>query len=532
MGEDAAVPHCQPGEPKKPSPNPAMPAAVHRPSLTRQLVVPLALLSLALTTAMLGLGWWQMTRQLESQLLQRARIIARTVSFSAGSADSREEMSRLNHMLVSGGDVELTALVGMDPKRLMITSTARWQGRLVDALLADEIDPRAVDALQAHRDYAGLNRPLARFYYVGPLEIDRPPPLRDAQVLVVLNVRPLQEQIAGSLQMLFAGLALLGLLGLTGFAWLVRARVIRPLSTLAEVFSRSDADAPAPEPNRRAAREIAALGEALTTVFGQVRDLNRDLEQRVRDRTAELVASLDRERELGRLRTNFIGMVSHEYRNSLATILSSAQIMERYRDRLPEAERARHLGQITGSCARLASLVEDVLLYSRSESGRIEVRFGPIDLAAVCRAEVAEAARQAGDGAGRLVFSGEAEGAAMSDEQLLHHVLSNLLGNALKYSSSDRPVELQLRREGEAAVFTVRDRGIGIPADELPRLGEAFRRGRNAAEYPGSGLGLVMVRRCLDLLGGTLELASVAGQGTVATVTVPVFRAVENGGEA
>jgi signal transduction histidine kinase len=505
-----------------------MAVSAPRLTLTRQLLGPLVLLVVTLAAAIIGLGWWQMTRQLEAQLLQRARTIARTLQSSGEAANSREEMTRLSRTLVAGGDVELVAVAGQEPQRLLVASRLAWQGRRLDELPPAEVDPAAVRALQQGREYARLAGGSARFCFVGPLGVDRLLPLRNAQVLLVLNVAPLQAQIADSLRLSLAGLAMIGVLGAAGFAWLLRARVLRPLSALAATFGRPGTGGEPPPAPPGLAREIATLGEALAAAFGQVRELNRELEQRVRDRTAELVASLDRERELGRLRTNFVSLVSHEYRNAVATILSSAQILERYRERLTAEERAQHLVQITSSCHRLAALVDDVLLYSRSESGRLEVNLAPFDLAALARAEAAEAARLGG-AADRIVLRSElASAPGASDEQLLHHVLSNLLGNAVKYSPPDRPVEFNLRREGDTAVFTVRDRGIGIPADELPEIGTAFRRARNVAEVPGTGLGLVMVRRCVELLGGTLQLESVLGEGTTATVTVPVFRTRES----
>jgi signal transduction histidine kinase len=495
-----------------------------RPTLTRQLVVPLAVFSAALALAALLLGGWQMNRQLEAQLLGRAQTIARVVRFSGESADSREEMSRLAHTLVAGGDVEWLAIAGMNPMRLMVASRADWQGRALRELSPGEADPRALQALERREDFSLLDRPAAKFYYVAPLGVNRPPPLVDAHLVIVLGTRALQEQIFAALVRNLAGLAALATLAVGGFALLLRTRIHEPLSRLAASFGHSRPPFNLPPPPASVAREIAALGDALTSAFGQVHELNQALESRVRDRTAELVASLDRERELGRLKTNFIGMVSHEYRNALGTILSSAQILRRYRERLDAAENARHVRQIEASCARLANLVEDVLLYSRSESGRLQPQPAPLDLPAVCRAAALDAAQTTGADPTLVPLDAAAwHGEAVSDESLLHHVLTNLLANAIKYSGGDQPVAFHLRRDGDSAIITIRDHGIGIAPDDLPRLGEAFWRGDNAARIPGTGLGLVMVRRCLDLLGGRWELASTPGQGTTVTVTLPLL---------
>jgi signal transduction histidine kinase len=498
-----------------------MPSVLPHPALTRQLAVPVALASAGLAIAALLFGSWQMQRQFEAQLLQRARTIARAVRFSGESANSREEMNRLFRTFAAAGDVEWLAVASMDPMRLLVTSRASWQGRAVRDLPDALVHPLAMAALRRREEFSLLHQSAGRFYLVTRLAVNRPPPLADAHLVIVLGTHTLPQQILAALLPYLAGLAGLGALALGGFALLVRTRILRPLARLAATFGGSNP--PFAPPPVGVAREIAALGEALSSAFRQVHELNQALEARVRERTAELVASLGRERELGRLKTNFIGMVSHEYRNALGTILSSSQILRRYRDRLDEAERIRHLRQIESSCGRLANLVDDVLLYSRSEGGRLQPQFAPLDVPGVCRTATADAAQAAQADASRVrLDAGAWNGAACSDEALLHHVLTNLLANALKYSAPDQAVDLHVRRDGDRMEFTIRDRGIGIAAEDLPRLGEAFTRGKNTSAYPGTGLGLVMVQRCLDLLGGQLRLASTPGAGTTATVLLPL----------
>jgi signal transduction histidine kinase len=112
---------------------------------------------------------------------------------------------------------------------------------------------------------------------------------------------------------------------------------------------------------------------------------------------------------------------------------------------------------------------------------------------------------------------------AMASESLLRHIFSNLISNAAKYSPAGSPVEFQVRREDKQAIFTVRDRGIGIPEEDQPRMFEAFHRARNVAGVAGSGLGLLITKRCVELHGGTIGFQSRSGEGTTFTVTLPVF---------
>jgi signal transduction histidine kinase len=111
----------------------------------------------------------------------------------------------------------------------------------------------------------------------------------------------------------------------------------------------------------------------------------------------------------------------------------------------------------------------------------------------------------------------------LADERLLRHIFSNLIGNAIKYSPAGTPVEFEIRPEGRNAVCVVRDRGVGIPAEDQARLFQAFYRGANVRDIPGTGLGLTIVKRCVELQGGTLELKSAPGQGTTVTVSLPLF---------
>jgi signal transduction histidine kinase len=263
----------------------------------------------------------------------------------------------------------------------------------------------------------------------------------------------------------------------------------------------------------------------------------RRLERRVTERTAELRAevaareaaqdelhiALNAEKELNQLKSSFVSMVSHEFRTPLEVILSSSNILDRYFDRLPPEKRAAQLSAIRKNVHRMNDLIEDVLTLGRFEAGRMECRPTALDLEATCRQVCAEV-ESAAEAAGRITFGGHDLGEqAAVDETLLQHILSNLLNNALKYSPTSVPVEFNVTRRGVDAEFVIRDRGCGIPESDRARLFTAFHRGRNVAQTPGTGLGLVIVKRCVECHGATLRFDSVEGQGTTFTVTLPVF---------
>ena len=119
---------------------------------------------------------------------------------------------------------------------------------------------------------------------------------------------------------------------------------------------------------------------------------------------------------------------------------------------------------------------------------------------------------------------------ARGDESLMRHILINLLTNAVKYSKEAAAIEFTLERHNGEAIFRVQDRGIGIPAADQKQLFSAFHRGQNAGQVPGTGLGLLIVKRCVEVHGGQITCDSSEGQGTTFTVKLPLFaEAVERG---
>ena len=238
----------------------------------------------------------------------------------------------------------------------------------------------------------------------------------------------------------------------------------------------------------------------------------------------ELRKTLAREQELGRLRTNFVSMVSHEFRTPLGIIQSSAEILDGYFERLEPAERKEHLRSIHGNTRRMAALMEEVLLLGSFDAGKMEFKPAPVSLRRFARQLVEEilAATERRCPIDLIVQGVSVK--AHADVRLLRHIFTNLLTNAVKYSAPGDPVRVELARDGGDAVWAVRDRGIGIPEADREWLFNAFHRGGNVGNRPGTGLGLVIVKRCIELHGGQLCVDSTPGKGTVMTVRLPVFR--------
>jgi len=172
---------------------------------------------------------------------------------------------------------------------------------------------------------------------------------------------------------------------------------------------------------------------------------------------------------------------------------------------------------------RMSGMMEQVLLLGRVEAGKLPFQAVPIDLLEFGGKFVDEM-HSATNRKCEVEFHAKGDLAgARGDEGLMRHVLANLISNAVKYSPAGTPVDFQVRREGDHAVFTVRDHGIGIPAADQIRLFEAFHRAKNVGETPGTGLGLLIVKRCVELHHGIISFESRENEGTTFTVRLPLF---------
>lgn len=239
---------------------------------------------------------------------------------------------------------------------------------------------------------------------------------------------------------------------------------------------------------------------------------------------AELLKALDSERELSRMKSSFVATVSHEFRTPLEIIMSSGEILDRYLDRLRPEQRREHLQAIHNAVRRMSKLMEEVLILGRVEAGKVQPEPAPLDLPAFCRRLIEEIRCATDDRCPiDLRLGNLPERRAMADESLLRHILTNLLSNAVKYSPEGSTVSLAVNLRDGWAIFQVSDQGCGIPAADQERLFQAFQRGRNVAKIPGTGLGLVIAKRCVELHNGRIRFHSEEGRGTTFNVLLPLY---------
>lgn len=242
-----------------------------------------------------------------------------------------------------------------------------------------------------------------------------------------------------------------------------------------------------------------------------------------RKRADELRLSLEREKELSLLKTRFFSMASHEFRTPLSTALAAAQVLENSQDEWDNTpKRLRNLHRIQDSVRNMVQLLDDILTINRAETGNLAFNPKPLNLELYCQHLVEEMRLNAGN---QYTLTFTCQGIAMPvclDEKLLRSILSNLLSNAIKYSPQGSAVHLRLEFQADNVVLQVQDQGIGIPLPDQEQLFEPFHRGKNVRSIPGTGLGLVVVKKCVDLHQGSIQITSEVGLGTNCCVLLPL----------
>ncbi|MBD2569359.1 PAS domain S-box protein [Anabaena lutea] len=249
---------------------------------------------------------------------------------------------------------------------------------------------------------------------------------------------------------------------------------------------------------------------------------SRDITER--KRLEEVRIALEREKELSAMKIRFFSMASHEFRTPLSVTLAAAQLLENsphaWQD---DQKRTRNLHRIQDSVKNMVQLLDDILTINRAETGNLEFNPKWLDLEQFCR-QFVEEIRLSDASQHTLTFICEGNWEqAYLDEKLLRSILGNLLSNAIKYSPENTQVDFYLIFEEREVIIKICDQGIGIPTNDQNELFEPFHRGKNVRNIPGTGLGLVVVKKCVDLHGGSLKIVSESGNGTTVTVILPLI---------
>ncbi len=251
----------------------------------------------------------------------------------------------------------------------------------------------------------------------------------------------------------------------------------------------------------------------------------KELEEEVRERKRaeeEAHKALEKERELNELKSKFVSIASHEFRTPLSTVLSSVSLISQYNDLGDRDKVSKHVKRIKNSVNHLTSILNDFLSLGKLEEGRIDLQrdyFSPPEFLEEVKEELTSTLKNGQ----RLHIECEASSVMIySDVRILRNIFFNLVSNASKYSGSDKGIYLSCLQDDKYIAFNIRDEGIGIPLPDQKHMFERFFRASNAGQVQGTGLGLNIVKRYTDLLGGTITFSSESGKGTIFTLSIPI----------
>jgi PAS domain S-box-containing protein len=230
--------------------------------------------------------------------------------------------------------------------------------------------------------------------------------------------------------------------------------------------------------------------------------------------------ALQKEKELNELKSRFVSMASHEFRTPLSTILSSTALAKKYPSAEDQPKRERHYQRIEAAVKNLTEILEDFLSLNKLEENKIAPKIVDFDLIALINETMEEMELQIKKGQKIILKTELASYILKSDPHIIKNILYNLVSNAIKYTPENKTIEITAEKNNENIILSVKDEGIGIPEKEQKNLFQRFFRAENAANIKGTGLGLYITKKYLDLLKGTISFESKENKGTVFTITL------------
>lgn len=241
----------------------------------------------------------------------------------------------------------------------------------------------------------------------------------------------------------------------------------------------------------------------------------------------EIKKALEKEKELNELKSRFVSMASHEFRTPLTSIYSSATLLEKYKKEDDQHRRNKHINRIKSSVNSLTGILNDILSLSKVEEGKIELNPMPLDCFDFGE-EVREEVQAIAKRNQKVMYTHVGERDFSTDLKLLKNICLNLLTNAIKYSYDGGLIELMSELKNNELKITVKDSGVGIPLNEQENLFTRFFRAKNVTNIEGTGLGLNIVKKYVELLNGEISFVSKPEKGTTFYVTLPKLNTTDN----
>jgi PAS domain S-box-containing protein len=266
----------------------------------------------------------------------------------------------------------------------------------------------------------------------------------------------------------------------------------------------------------------------------RMKNYSAELEKQVKNRTMileeaiqelektkkDLDSALHKEKELSELKTRFVSMASHEFRTPLTTMMSSLSLVTKYGEQNDKENQSKHVTKIKTSINNLTDILNDFLSVSKLEEGRVENMPGEIDVKNYITDVISEMKSMAVNGQ-KIVQSHSGNDIGIIDKKLLKNILFNLISNAIKFSPNNGVIDINCHISPSSLKISVKDNGIGISKADQAHLFERFFRGHNATHIQGTGLGLNIVTKYVELMNGSIDFESEENKGTTFTIIVP-----------
>ncbi len=254
-----------------------------------------------------------------------------------------------------------------------------------------------------------------------------------------------------------------------------------------------------------------------------IRELEKEINERKRAEE-ETRKALEKEREFNDLKTKFVSIASHEFRTPLSTILSSISLVDQYKNRGDLEKIDKHTTRVRSSVEHLTAILNDFLSLGKLEEGKIVAVQEPVHLPTLFNDIIEEMKASLKEKQVIRLELNNAYDEILSDLRVLRNILFNLLSNASKYSGTDSPIDLLVSTDNDHLTITIRDYGIGIPEEDHKHMFDRFFRAGNVSNIQGTGLGLNIVKRYVELLDGKINFKSRYNEGTTFVVSVPAIK--------
>lgn len=297
------------------------------------------------------------------------------------------------------------------------------------------------------------------------------------------------------------------------------------MSLVIDISVRKETQQKIEDLNNQLEEKIKIRTQELRDSVEELQKLNLDLGEEIKRRKQaeqKIKNALQKEKELNELKTKFLSLVSHEFKTPLSGILTSATLTEKYTKGEQQEKREKHLVTIRNKVHYLNNILNDFLSIERLDSGRGQYKFSTFGLKRLINEVVYNANVTLKDGQEIIYPKDIKDVELVQDEKILELILSNLLGNAIKYSPENTLIEFRISFNGDLIKFEIEDQGRGIPEKDQKHIFERYFRAENALLDQGTGIGLNIAKTHLENLGGNIQFESEENKGTIFTVKLPM----------